>query len=465
MEHILKWFTDRGDGKALTYVLWFQVTFKPNDFQGLDALFACFIMYCAELGVIPCYRFLETYLKVDGMHDVKKYNIKLDDMDNYDYDQLSQLMEAFDVIKQVSLSTYDLWMNEDLTDRNFRVDMHEFMKETKSGKITNAIMRALPNLSNGSDINDVSQTLRHSLVNIDETYSLDKLNDIDATASEVEEQKMELITTTGIHAIDGDIGGIYTHLIYTINAQPSGGKTRLALVHFIYRTLVLAKKNIILYETELTKTQVKNILIAYHITQLFSKKVPDSTINKGNLSPEQQSMYDTAKADLFESGKYGQLHILDECVVETLEDETTAIIRSDGNIAMICIDYMGLIESRPTGQYKQRLQGYEIITESYKLVRKLVKRYDMAAVCINQFNEQGIDAAYAGKTIKSGYVQGGHIVNRHTDYDLSLTYTEEQKLAGMRTLSNTKTRGTEGFKPVQLRVELSVSQFLQEVKQ
>ena len=87
----------------------------------------------------------------------------------------------------------------------------------------------------------------------------------------------------------------------------------------------------------------------------------------------------------------------------------------------------------------------------------------MAAVCINQYNDEGINAAYAGKTIRPGHVQGGHIANRHTDYDLSMTYTEEQKLANLRTLANTKPRGSGGFKPVQLKTDLSISMFRQEV--
>lgn len=463
MEHIFKWFTDKGDGKALIYVLWFKTTFKPKDFSGINAVLACFIIYCAKLNVVPCYRFLQSYLDVDGMADIKANNIKLDDMDVYDYDQLSQLMEAYEVIKQVTLASYEDFMSEDLGGRNFRVDIYEFMKIQKTERITNAIVKAMPALSDGSDVDIVSDNLRSTLHEIDSTYNLDRLDEVDDEDTQ-EVQTQEFICKTGIPAVDEDLGGIYEHLIITLNAQPSGGKTRMSLVHFIYPVLTVAKKDVILYATELTKAQVENILIAYHIAQRFGKKVPDALINKGLLTEEQQRLVDTARVELFESNVFGKLHIFEECIVENLKEEVYAIAKVH-DVKLICIDYMGLIESHPLDRRQPKLQGYEVISEGYKVVRRIVKKLKAAALCVNQFNEQGIDAAYAGKTIKSGYVQGGHISNRHTDYDLSLTYTEEQKLANMRTLANTKTRGTEGFRPVQIRTDLSVSLFRQEVKQ
>lgn len=462
MEHILKWFTDKGDSNALAYVMWFANIFSPNDFNGIDSIMAAYLKYCADLSVVPCYRYLLSYLKIDGMKDVKRYNIKFDDMDSYDYDQLSQLMEAYEVIKQVTTSAYEQYMQEDLTGREFKVDMYEYMSSVKSERISQVLMKMLPKLTDGSDVNQLSDDIKYELTHIDEIYDVSSLDEIDTTVANIQEQKMEQITDTGIDAIDGDIGGIYSHLIYTLNAQPAGGKTRMALIHFIYRVMVKAKKDCGYYSTELTATQVKNILIAHHVAQLFGKKIPDSLMNKGELNAEQQKYYETAKADLFESGKYGQLIVKEECIVEKMKGEINAMCRANPNLKLICVDYMGLVESEPEGKYAKRLDGYEIITEAYKVIRRFVKTKNIAALCINQFNDKGIEAASTGKTIKSGYVQGGHIVNRHTDYDLCLTYTDEQKMGNIRTLQNTKTRGTEGFKPVTLRVDLSVSLFQQE---
>ena len=127
------------------------------------------------------------------------------------------------------------------------------------------------------------------------------------------------------------------------------------------------------------------------------------------------------------------------------------------------IDYMGLIQSEPESKWDKRLEQYEIITRGYEETRRILKHIDVSAVCINQYNDKGIDAAYAGKPIRSGHVQGGHIVQRHTDYDISMTFTEEQKLAQVRSLSTSKTRGTAGFSNVLLSTDLSVSIFRQEL--
>jgi hypothetical protein len=461
MEHILKWFTNFGGSDALKYVIWFDAVFNPSDFRGMDSLFACFLKYCAKLGIVPCRRYLDTYIKIDCKGDIRKYNIKPDDNDVYDYKQISQLDSAYEVIKTTVGTLFDMYMQEDLTDREFKLDMYEYMNDMKAVKITEAINSVAPDISNRLDVSAASEKLRANLVRIEEVYNIDSLNELDSITSDDGNVKMNKLTDTGIPAIDGDIGGIYTRLIYTVNAQPAGGKTRFVLVHFIYRVM-LCGFSCILFSTELTKVQVKNILIAHHIAQKFGKKIPDSAMNKGELNPEQKALYDTANIELFESGKYGSLYIIEECIVEQLSSKVTALLKSDKTIRLMTIDYMGLIKSKPEDR-RSKLVGYEIITEGYIVTRDLLKKNDIAAVCINQYNDEGIAAASAGKPIRSGHVQGGHIVNRHTDYDLSITYTEEQKLANLRTLLNTKPRGSGGFKPVQLRTDLSISMFKQEV--
>lgn len=468
MERILKWMTKEGSDHAAVYTQWFANTFIPENFSGIEQVYACFIRYCAHLNIVPSQKFLESYLKIDGMSDVKKYNIKLEEIGACDYNQLSQLMEAYEVIKQVASSTYEVYLEADLEGRDFKVDMYDYMSSMKSEKITQAMMRALPALQDGSNVTEVSMDLRTSLARIDDTYNVDKIKNVDFTpASNREKQKMDFLAWTRIPCIDADAKGIFTHLIYTINGQPSGGKTRIALIHFGYSIMVEAKKDVVVYATELTESQCENIMIAYHITQLYGGtiKIPDELINHDRLTPEQERIVESARVDLFESGKYGKLIIRDECVVETLESELWSYARTYPNLAMVMIDYMGLIKSRPTDRFSRRLEQYQIITDAYVAVRNVVRVVPMCAVCLNQYNDEGVKAALAGKMIGPGHIQGGHIVHRHTDYDLSITYTEEQRLAHLRNLQNSKTRGTAGFNPAILRVDLSVSIFRQEVSE
>lgn len=466
MEKIFKWLTaEAGIPETPSYVYWVAKEFSPDDMVGIDKLLLCFLAYCSKLTVTPRKSFLEAYLRVDGKKDIKKYNIKTDTMSIYDYNETSQLEEAYNILIQVATDTYDRYLEQDLSDRDFKVDMHEFMSKRKSEAIMEAMLKSYPHLNDGSDINDVSQLLKTQLQKIDELYDVEKLKDI-GYRSESEEGDLHFLAPTGMPCIDGDIGGIYTRLIYTLTSQPKGGKTRFTLAHFIYPILVFAKKSVVMWETELSRKQVENILIAYHIVQVYGGrfKIPDSIMLKPDeMTPEQKQLYESARIDLFESGKYGKFYFKHGCIVEDLEDEATMFLKSDSNIGMVCIDYMGFCDSKPKDKFARPMQEYEIITMAYKVVKRLLYKWDIAAVCVNQFNDKGCDAACAGRPIHSGMIQGGHIVTRVTDYDITMTYTEEQKITKKRTLSAGSVRGANGFEGVLIDTDLSVSVFRQEV--
>ena len=79
MENIFKWFTEEGGSpKANVYVYWFVRQFSPKNFNGIDRLLMCFLCYCAKLSIVPCRKWLEAYLKVDGKQDIKQHNIKVE---------------------------------------------------------------------------------------------------------------------------------------------------------------------------------------------------------------------------------------------------------------------------------------------------------------------------------------------------------------------------------------------------
>ena len=407
-----------------------------------------------------------SYLKTDGKKDIKKYNIRTDNMTALDYNETSQLEQATRIITDLAVSMYGNYLSEDLNGRDFKVDMYSYMNSKKAERIQETMLSSYTRLNDGSDLEDVSASIRSSLSDIDNIYDTAKIRSIDMQDSS-EEAEMRFQCKTGIPCIDGDIGGVYTRLIYTLTAQPGGGKTRLGEAAFVYNILTEAKEDVLAYSTELTTAQFKNILVAYHIIKIYGErfKIPDSIMNKkSEMSEQQRQIYEAAKIDLFESGKYGKLYVKENCVVETLKDEILNTIRVSGNLGHIMIDYMGLAKSVPESKWDKALDQYEIITRAYEIVRDILKSFDMSALCINQFNDKGIDAVYAGRPVRSGYTQGGHIVQRHTDYDMYLTFTEEQRLAGVRGFSCPKARGAKGFENILLSVDLSVSIFRQELR-
>lgn len=469
MKRVFKWLTaDGGDVKAQAYVGWFSSMFEPKDFNGVDRFLVCFIRYCSSLNVVPRREFLEAYIAVDGMRDVKKYNIRTDTMKAYDYKQASQLQEAFRIIADLAKTTFSQYVQENLENRDFKVDMHTFMSDMKSKSIQDALMQTYPRLSDGSSVSEVADDLMAFISEINETYDTSKIKDVDfapSSGSASGRVQMRHIADTGIPAIDGDIGGIYSRLIYTLNAQEKSGKTRLALANFVYPVME-AGEDVVFYEAELSQSQVENILIAHHIVRLYKGrfKIPDSLMNKWDkMTPEQKQLYESARIDLFESGRYGKFYFRKPFVVERAKDEVLAIQRASNNIGLIAVDYMGLSKSEPLSKWDKVKEEYQIIADGYKNIGDLRDLIDCAFLCINQFNDKGVEAALMGKPLRSGMIQGGHIVTRHTDYDLNMTYTEEQKLAGVRGLSAGMVRGAKGFDGALLSVDLSVSIFKQEL--
>lgn len=465
MKLIFKWLTaESEDPKAKAYASWFARQFEPKDFTGIDRLLFCYIKFCTNLGVVPSKNYLQSYLRSNGKADVKKYSIRTETMDSYDYKELSQFEEAFRIVSEVGISAYNTYVEEDLEGRDFKIDMNEYIASAKSELIQQRLLTFFEQMNSGYDVGELSQGLRGELATIDKKFDADQIKNLGSTGSDGSGGKMRFICKTGFPAIDGDLGGIYTKLIITLESQPGGGKSRFANRFFAYQVLTEAKEDVLCYGTELTEWQCKNILIAIHITRIYDGryKIPDSLMNTNELTPEQRQIYESAKIDLFESGKYGQFIFKETCVIEDLEDELVETARLYPKLSLLMIDYMGLIRSKPKDKYARRMEQYQIITEGYEIVRSFVKDFDVGAICINQFNDEGINAAEAGKPIRSGHTQGGHIVQRHTDYDIAMTYTMEQKLNNTRMWQTPKVRGAKGFSNVIGKVDLSVSYFEQE---
>ena len=469
MEKIFKWFTDMAQSdKSEVYITWFSSHFEPENFDGIDKLFAAYIKYCAYLSVPAKRDFFNAFLRIDGKRIIKEYNIKVDGMNSYDYNESSQLEEAYLTIVNIAQSTYERYMEVDLTDKDFRIDMYEYISLRKSDMIQKIMMESFPRLSDGSDITEVSTDMQIKLAQIEEVWTTESINDISYMKSKDEKEvKIEFICKTGVPCIDGPDGpgGLYTRLIYSFNGQPGAGKSRFTYTQFCYKVLTEAKKDVLVYSLELSESQVKNVLIAYHITRLYAGrlKIPDSFMNKDEMTEEQRRIYESAKTDLFESGKYGHLEVKSELIVETYEKELISYMKMHPDCRWVEIDYAGEVHSKPVSKYDRVLPKYEQITAAYEITKRvqLKKIFHFGCCIVNQYNDEGITAAYAGKPIRPGFVQGGHIVQRHADVDISMTMTDEQEAAGLRALTTTKNRGEAGFKNVLFEADLSVSIFRQ----
>ena len=470
MNKIFKWFTlDSDEDLTTVRITWFSSRFDADEFDGIDRLLSVFLQYCADLSVIGKRKYFEAFLLTEGKKVIKKYNVRLDTMGNFNYSEPASLEEAYRVISATALNMYNVYVNVDLTEHTFKVDMKSFMEERKVERVQKTMADTFPLLIAGEDIDDAIGNLQYNLSKISSTYDTDHLHKLDFMTGRQSTKNgtnvMRFLFKTGIPCIDGDAGGMYSKQVWSFTAQPGSGKTRFAAVHFAYQAAVIYKLDVLFDELELTAAEVKNMLIAHHIINLYDGKVkiPDSLINKDNLSEEQRHYVESARIDLFESnGKYGSITIRDEqLIVEKMEKDAYTYLKHNPKTQLWIIDYAGLMKSKPEERFARRLDEYEIITEGYKTAKDVAKFADIGVLILNQFNEKGIQAAYAGKKIMPGHVQAGQIVQRHSDYDLAMCMTEEQEIANMRTLSNVKRRSARGFQNVPFSTDLSVSIFRQ----
>lgn len=468
MRKVFKWFTLSSENISLVQINWFVEQFDISEFEGIDKVLWLFLKYCADLDIPALKQYLSAFLQTDSKRLIKKHNIKLNTLENYKYDEPAMLEEASRIIASDALVTYEEYLKEDLTDRTFKVDVKSFMEERKVERLQLIMAEAFPRLSNGDDTDELMLDLQYSIEKVQNTYDVNNLNKLDFMSNQTSishgTEKMSKLFNTGIPCIDGDIGGMFTKMVWSFTGSPGSGKTRFAMAHMAYRAAVGAKIDVLIDELELSKMEIENMLIAHHIVHLYKGKVKiaDSDMNKGDLSPEQKRYYEAAKMDLFESGKYGKIVIrTDDLVVETLEKSMYSYLRHNRGTKLWIIDYAGLAKSKPVGKYDKRYDDYEIIVEVYKSAKTIAKVADIGVFILNQFNEKGNEAAYAGKRILPGHVQGGQIVSRHADYDIAMTMTEEQELASMRMLSTVKKRGAKGFRNIPVSVDPAVSLFRQ----
>lgn len=461
MKSIFKWFTL---DNACVRISWFVDQFSEDLFDGVDKVLWLFLKYCSDLNISACLKFLKVFMETEGKSNIRKYNIRLPMMDNFSYTDPVALEEAYRVISSQTYETYDSYCSVDLTDNEFKVDMRVYIDNQLNDRLQSVISNSFVALSAGGVPEETADELGYAIDRIRAVFNRESIERLDflegkqSSKGTAKETKRKLFET-GIPCIDGDIGGMFSKQVWSFTGSPGSGKTRITACYWAYPA-VISGLDVLIYELELEKSEVENMLIAHHIAFLFGGeiKIPDSSMNSGILTEEQWKYYNAARADLFESGKYGKITISTETlVVEKFKKETLAYLRRNKNTQLLIIDYAGLAKSVPSEKFARRLDAYEVITEVYKSGKEVAKEADIGVLVINQFNKEGVAANYAGKRIMAGHVQGGQIVEQHADYDIAMCMTEEQENANMRTLSTPKKRSARGFQFVPFALDASVT--------
>lgn len=467
MNSIFKWFMLDSEETAAR-LSWFVEKFSKSSFSEIDKLLYIFLEYCADLGITVKEEYLKDFLRTEGKEIIQKEDIRIESLQALDYKEPGALEEAYQSISAATLLRYEQYAELDLTGREFKVDMKTFMSTRKREILLQVFAEKYPRVVNGEEISAIVNEIYTVFDRMEEEFNNESLADLDFYTRKgdgaYKKDDMTFLFKTGMPCIDGDLGGVYTSQCITFTGPPGSGKTRFAAIQFAYQAAVVYKHDVLFDELELTKSQVENILIAHHIIRIYGGKVkiPDSIMNKHELDEQQQRFYEAAKMDLFESDKYGKIFIsTNDLNVETMEKKRLRFFRLNSRAKLWIIDYLGLLTSKPQSKYAPHKQKYEIIGDGIKCVKEIAKKANIAALCICQYNDEGIKANDMGKQMHPGCVEGGHIIQRHSDYDIAMTMTEEQRIARRRMLSTIKVRGAEGFTNVPVQTDCSVSIFKQ----
>lgn len=467
MERLLKWFA-QGDEGVCVRLSWFMETFPPTGFEGVDQMLYFFLGYCDKLGIGARRDYLEAFMRTEGKQVIKRESIRVTATQAYDYEEPGALEEAYRVIASAVAVRFDQCMEVDIAGKVFKAEMKAYMETRKTKEVQMLLADAYPKLSSGDSIDELIDQMQVRLSGISQAYSDENLDALDfledRSYTKGGKDRQNFLFQTGIPCIDGDIGGMYTKQLWTFTGPPGGGKTRFSLARFAYQAAVRGHYDVLYDELELSKGEVEDILVAHHIINIYKGKIkiPDRDMVKRRLDTKQQQIYEAAKMDLFESGKYGKIVISCKGLeVETMKKKRLQYFKTHPKTKLWVVDYLGLLESKPQEKYAKHMVKYEIITEGIEIIKKITTVADLGALCLCQYNDEGIKASMMGKPIMPGMTEGGHVIQRHSDYDIAMTMTEEQELARMCELSTIKKRAAAGFKNVPLRTDKSVSIFEQ----
>lgn len=469
MNKIFKYFVTGNHDDVVVRISWFVNNFDNEElYSGIEKLFFHFLQYCDKLGIKGEKKFLELFLKIDGRVVIKTNNIKLDTLVKFDYNEPASFEEAYKVIYSTACEQHDLFMQQDIGEFDFKTAMYTYMQEHSKQDTMELLRNGFNRLTIEQSTTNILDKMYTRLYDISTYYDNEKLNELDFMTGNLSKRNnsMELLFSANVPCIDGDTQGVYSGELMHLVGPPGSGKSRFTFIHFCYMAAVVNKIGVLIDSLELNETEVRNILIAYHIIRLFrgTVKIPDSLITKGRLTDEQMQYVKAAEHDLFDSGKYARIIISHKPLyLNDMYKKRFDFFKRNKDIRMWIVDYIGYI-SYKVSEYGKAKDTPTIIDEADKIGARLVDDAKIGACFICQYNNFGVSHSERGENIEVSDIQGGQAVGRDTDYLIAITRTPEQKLANMISLSTVKQRLGSGFYNVQFGIDLSVSIFKQVVK-
>ena len=360
----------KDDGRRVGYILWFVDTFPSFEFKGEDFIMRLYCEYCARLGVPMKSQYFSVYLSTELRKILIETRVKLPGTDNLSYDEPTGLESAYQVATEYLQNEFSILESYSSDIQDFPVAADAYMSQRLSERTVEELGKAYEVLSSSDNSQATVDYALDRLILLRDIYSKEHIDQLeDVALREVGTTDFNFVTDTGIRIIDDDISGVYTTQLFSVEAQPGTGKTRFALGVMAYRTAVLYKKNVVYYQLEQTEAEAISMLVARHVFTLYNIQISSGMIQFNRVPPELQDKVTAARIDLFESGKYGKIKIINtDLYYETLEQVFRKDDKLFGPFDLVIVDYMGLIMQKPDKYHKEKLD-YQVIAESYRKMK------------------------------------------------------------------------------------------------
>lgn len=442
--HFLQRSDSPSESKRLAYAAWFLDSIPPNEFEGDERLFYHFMDYCVSLNLPLRFRYLQIWLNTELKPLLMASKIKVPGCEALSFDDPVSFETIVQTTSEVLQDDYRTLEMMDSAIDDFVGEIAGYFSTQRELRLTQTLSETF-NILNSTESSDEAASYALDTINsVKDIYDVSKLEDLNYQSTP-DGSYMTRVSDSGIPAIDNDSGGIFTTQLIDIEAQAGAGKTRFVLGTYVYRALTIFKKNVLFCALEQNPAEIEAMLVAHHVFRLFNIQVSDKMITSGNIPAEVASQVEAARYDLFKSGKWGKFVVKElDLFVETFISKLRTLDKLDGPFDLVCIDYMGLLESKPA-PYQRAMTEYEIIKTGFRRFKQYLRKSRKAGISVSQFNREGVQAGKADKEITTEMAQGGLAVYRNTDYNIAISMTDTMKVQQKRRFSQPKVRSSAGF--------------------
>lgn len=285
---------------------------------------------------------------------------------------------------------------------------------------------------------------------------------------EVEDTKLELITTFGIPTVDKALGGIYEGDMVSVLAPAKGGKTRFC-TSITHRAITNHGTNVLMWSIENGYLGFEALIRARHFHWLYNSNETDVSkmriINSDMIRKKQfpskdiQDLEYASFMDFKTNPNYGKLVNVDEdfefdTFIDIIDEYVNAY-----NVKLICIDYLQLI----TGD--DRMSKHERIAEAYKKILQYLKSKKIAGIFPAQFKQTALQDLKKNKEEGLANIElrsaGGesYEVIKTPDVNLALYADAEDIRNGSMNLISIPSRNSVMFDPVSLHVDFGTCSY------